>query len=500
MSLLLDFVDAFRSGSPRNESLPPVPYTGPGGSVTIFGRGADPTARQLDLTTTESTLYSVIDLISGDMGNVAWDLYRGPRTADMCPPDGATPLTEAQSLPVRLWHQPNDFMTGNHLRTVAAWHFEAVGEAWVVCDYLRPDLPGSFWPVRPDRMHPITDPDKYLLGYVYTGPSGERIPLELNEVLRITRPHPLDPHRGIGPVPALMLPLTTSLTSQQWIQAFYNNDATPGGMIELGADEIMNDDDWSTFVTRWNEQHSGVSRAHRVGILEVGKFVPTQVDLKKLQVTEMRHLTRDQVLEAYRIHKHMIGASDDVNRAAALAADETYARRVLMRRVKDWFSFANGPYLKCFGATGKNVVWCPENVIPEDTAAANDERDSIAGAAKQLADAGFPLAQIAKMFDLPFELEESGASPAEIARLVQMGYLGVGELGKPNVVMSPVEFRRLLLKAGADLDPWEPPKQVSSTREDQPPQLPPAPPQQLPPAADPEDPPPPDGLDEADDA
>jgi phage portal protein BeeE len=495
MSLLLDLAGAFRGVAPRNETLPPVPYTGPGGGFSLYGRNARPTARQLDLTTTESTLYSVIDLISGDVGNVAWDLYRGRRAADMCPPDGAMSLTEEQSLAVKLWHHPNDFMEGNHLRTINAWHFDAVGEAWQVCDFLAPNVPGSFWPVRPDRMDPVTHPDKYLLGYTYTGPSGERIPLELNEVLRITRPHPLDPHRGVGPVPALMLPLTTSLTSQQWMQAFYDNDATPGGMVELGQEQIMDDGEWKAFTTRWNEQHRGVSRAHRVGILEIGKFTPTQMDLRKLQVTELRHLTRDQVLEAYRIHKHMIGASDDVNRAAAIAADETYARRVLLRRVKDWFSFANGPYLRCFGSTGRGVVWCPENVVPENDEAANDERDSIANAAKTLAEAGFPLAQIADYFDLPFELTDSGASPQEIAVLVQKMYLGVGKLGEANVVLSTTEARRVLEQAGAKLDAWEPdpPKQVNSERVDQ---LPPAPPQQLPPAADPNEL---DGLDGMDD-
>lgn len=488
MSLIRDLVEAVRA--PAAESTPPVPYTsaetGRTMMATMFGRNAAPTERQLDLTTTESTLLSVIDLIAGDTAAIGWDLYRGEPTAEMCPPETGEPLTRKTHLAVKLWHQPNTFMTGMHFRSVIAWHYEAVGEGWAVCQYAAPGVPGSFWPVRPDRMTPTTDKDKFLVGYVYTGPSGERIPLELNEVVRITRPHPLDPHRGIGPVPALMLPLTTSLTSQQWIQAFFDNDATPGGMIEFGKDELMGDDDWETFRRRWNEQHRGVNRAHRVGLLEIGKYTPTTVDLQKLQVTEMRELTRDQVLEAYRVHKHMMGIADDVNLAASLAADNTYARHILYRRARYWYDFANGPYLACFGKTGQGVFWVPENVIPENLEEANAERDSKASAAKALTEAGFSRKEIAQYLDMPFT-ETEQASPQLLANLIQKMYLGVGELGKPNVVVSTEEVRRILAAAGAAeyLDHWEPPIVIESERED-PPALPPASPAppQLPPGGD----------------
>lgn len=454
MSLLADLFDAVRpAAAVRGETLPPMPFTGRGGGW-LGNSGARPQRGQLDLTTAESTLYSVLDLISGDVGTVGWGLYRGPRMADMAAPEGVEPLTAAQHLAVKLWDNPNSFMTGEHLRTMCAWHFDSVGEAWVVCDYNALGIPQSFWPVRPDRMDPTTSPDKYLLGYSYTSPDGEKIPLKLNEVLRITRPHPIDPHRGIGPVPALMTPLTTSLTTQQWIDAFYRNDATPGAVIELGNDELLDDDDYDAFVQRWDEQHRGVNRSHRVGILEIGTFKPLEVNFKDLQVTELRQLTRDQVLEAYQLNKFMIGATDDVNRAASLAANDTYARRVLTRRLRYWHAFANGPFLACFGSAGRGVTWCPENVIPEDEEAANAERDSMAAAVKSYVDAGYSRAEIADMFNLP--LTAGQADPELLSLLAQKLYLAVGNLGDPNVVLSTIEARRIMAMAGAVLDPWTP--------------------------------------------
>lgn len=448
MSLVLDILDMARSA--RAETLPPVPFTSNStGFGALFGRGAKPNRKNLDLTTVESTLFSVLDLLSSTTAEVEWTLRL--KSANPQPDEEMPVLGPDQHLAAALWEQPNDFMTGDQLRYVTEWHYDAVGEGWIVCQYNSIGMPESFWPVRPDRMEPRTDPKKYLLGYMYHGPNGEEIPLELNEIMRITRPHPLDPHRGIGAVQTLMLPLQTSLTSQQWMRAFYSNDATPGGMIELGGDEVMEEGDYRKLVSRWNDQHRGVNRAHRVGILEVGTYKPYDVNLRNLQFTETRNMHRDQVLEAFRIHKHMLGISEDVNRAASLAADATYGKRVLKPRVKNWQKLANGPYLKTFGPTPRPVEFCPDNVVPEDEEAANVERTSKTSAYKTLRDAGVNPDDAASVAGLPpMASVATGLSIKEQGEIVQKIYLGVG------VVLSEQEAREMLVKAGVDINAASP--------------------------------------------
>jgi HK97 family phage portal protein len=390
MSLLGDLADVFRG--PRAETTPPIPFsTEQAGRMSLFGRKADPQTRHLDITTVESTLFTVLDLLASDVSSVEWDLYRKTTTL-VRPDEQRQPLTESDHLAARLWNQPNDYMDGNQLRYVVEWHYDAVGEGWILGEISPLGVPLSYWPVRPDRLKPVADRGKFLSKWVYTGPGGEQVPLDLNDptlsLMRIWRPHPLDPHRGIGPVQTLMLPLGTSLSAQQWIQAFYDNDASPGGMITLGQDEFMEPDEYRKLVSKWNSSHRGVNKAHRVGILEVGEFTPLPVNLRQLQFTEMRHLTRDQILEAFRINKNLLGATDDVNRAAALAADDTYARRAKKPRVTNWSKLANGPFLRDFGPTGETVEFCAENVVPEDEEAENAERNSKATAAATLANSG----------------------------------------------------------------------------------------------------------------
>jgi phage portal protein BeeE len=420
MSLIADLANMLRV--PKNESAPPVPYTANHdlGRMSAYGRSADPQTRHLDMTTVESTLFSVLDLLASDLSTVDWGFY--PKTARMN--EEQEPLTDQQHLAVKLWDQPNDFMSGEELRYRIEWHYDAVGEGWMLCSFNDFGIPESFWWVRPDRLTPAADGDKFLIGWVYTGPDGEKVPLPLDDpttrLMRMCRPHPTDPHRGIGPVQTLMTSLGTSLTAQQWIQSFYANDATPGGMIELGQDEFMEPDEYRKLVAKWNFRHRGVNRAHKVGILEVGKFNPIPVNLRQLQFTEMRHLTRDQILEAFRVNKNQLGATDDVNRAASLAADDTYAKRAKLPRVRKWSSLINSGYLSCFGAAGQAIKACPENVVPEDEEAENAERTSKASAFKTYIDAGLSYDDASMLCGLPTGLQtrtETGPIPAVAARL-----------------------------------------------------------------------------------
>src|SRR5258706_3579788 len=95
----------------------------------------------------------------------------------------------------------------------------------------------GLWPVRPDRMEPVPDPDSYLAGYVYTAPDGqEKIPLTPREVLAVRYPNPLDPYHGIGPVQAVLVDIESARYSAEWNRNFFFNSAAPGGVIPADSD------------------------------------------------------------------------------------------------------------------------------------------------------------------------------------------------------------------------------------------------------------------------
>ncbi len=52
-------------------------------------------------------------------------------------------------------------------------------------------------------------------------------------------------------------------------------EAEPGGIIEVPTP--LSDPDFDQLRDRWNEQHRGVANAHRVAILEHGKWIEPAV-------------------------------------------------------------------------------------------------------------------------------------------------------------------------------------------------------------------------------
>lgn len=388
----------------RAETAPPVPYTSnfAGSSSSFMALQKDNRFESLDVSTAESTLLSVLDLVSSKTAEVEWELereYKNPRADQQ-----RVVLGPQDHLAAQLWEQPNDFMDGQFLRQLVTWHYDAVGEGYVLADrFPGTNMISSLWPVRPDRMTPVVSEKKYRTGWVYTGPNREKVPLEESEILRIVRPHPLDFHRGIGLVQALLTAAGTSLTAQAWIRNFFRNDARPGGVIELGLDwdEQIEDSDWKIMKRRWNENHDGVTRANRVGFLERGSWKDVQQSVKDMEYSGIRNLTRDQILEAFRIHKHSMGISEDVNRANATAASSLLTENTVRPRIGLWKKLANGAYLRLFGDAGRGVKFCPVDLDPLDPDLVNAERDSKTSAYKDLIEAGVHPEDAAATVGLP---------------------------------------------------------------------------------------------------
>jgi hypothetical protein len=144
-----------------------------------------------------------------------------------------------------------------------------------------------------------------------------------------------------------------------------------------------------------------------------------------------------------------------VNRAAAVAADTRFAKKIVVPRLERWKGVLNGRLLPMFGDTVRDLEWDYDSPVPEDKEEQNEERNSKAEAAVKYAEAGYGLQQIADMLELPLEAVEEGLSPKQQADLLQKSYLASG------VTMTREEIRVWLRDVGGfDIDPaaWDEPE------------------------------------------
>lgn len=357
-------------GLMRNKA--PVSYVATRNSLLSLFR-SDDKLDQMRAMGSVGTLFAIVNMTSEAVSQVEWKLYRkssdGRRKYAWEGMDARVEVTDHMAL--RVWNKPNPFMTQQEFIESYEQHRLLTGEAWWLPARMNGvSFPTELWIARPDRMDVVPDPQKFLSGYTYRAPDGILTPLDVNEVIQLRTPNPIDPYRGWGAVQSILADLDASRLSAEWNRRFFYNDARPGGVIEL-PDQI-DDEEFQRLKRRWAEQHKGVSNAGRVAILTNGmKWIDAKLTQKDMQFTELRDASREVVREAFHFPKPMLGGVEDINRANAEAGEYVFARWLVKNACERTKQALNNDFLPMFGTTGQGVEFDYCSPVPEDQAAEN---------------------------------------------------------------------------------------------------------------------------------
>jgi hypothetical protein len=249
-------------------------------------------------------------------------------------------------------------------------------------------------------MEPVPDPDNFLVGWIYRGPNGEDVPLRADEVILEKRPNPLDPYRGAGPVASIMPNIQQQRYATEYQRNLFLNGADPGGVITVP--NRLTEPQFDELVDRWREAHRGVARAGQVGVLEDGAtWAPNAHTNKDMEYGQLRLANRDELREAWRIHKAMMGTSDDVNRANSQTAQEVFVAWQVLPRLNRRRDTLNNKLLPLFGNADKTVEFDYEDPSPENAETAALELKEKAQAAQALVNAGYDPHDVLETVGLP---------------------------------------------------------------------------------------------------
>lgn len=372
----------------------------------LYGSGTQDRFTYLQSSSMEGTLFAIIQLLStGAQAYGEWNMYRKNRDGRVRYARTDTGSDQRQEVlqhqALRLWNRPNRFMTGELFREIGWQHMELAGEWYWVMNRgpSGKSVPFEMWPVRPDRMEPVPDKENYLAGWVYTGPNGEAVPLLPEEVIQLRYPHPTDAYRGLSAIQSILADIDSAKYTAEWSRNFFLNSAQPGGIVTFA--KRLSDPEFQEFSDRWRQQHQGVARGHRVGVLEQGAtWTPNTYSLREMQFTELRSVTSNMIRQAYRIHQAMLGNSDDVNRANAQTAEEVHVSWHEIPRLRRVRTVLNTGYLEMFGDDEVNEFDFrdPSPVSAND---ANEELTAKTNAAVLLVEAGWNADDVLEMVGLP---------------------------------------------------------------------------------------------------
>jgi HK97 family phage portal protein len=415
---------------------------------TVSGSGrktsADNMRRGMEQYGEVGTAFGIISRLAESTAQVQWHLYR--KRTDASPVyrevEQRTEVTRHAAL--TLLRQPNPLMDWMEFAETSTQHYDTTGEFWWVCAFgsIRAAGPIELWPMRPDRVRIVTDEYDALTGYIYVGPDGEQVPLTKDIVIQGRHPNPLDIYRGLGPMQALTLKLDSNRLAAEYNRNFFLNSAEPGGIIEI--EDRLDDDEFRELTQRWREQHQGVANAHRVAILEQGKWVERKFSMKDMAFPELSELSREDIREAFGYPKGMTGATEDVNKAVADANERMFGRYLMRPRLNKIKYALNNYLLPLFGEAAKNgLEFDFDDPVPEDREADSQDRITKAQALKLIVEAGADWDDALRIVGLPpmkrderrLAMAEEAHKAATTPRESQVGDKGYNpnqEPKKPN--------------------------------------------------------------------
>jgi HK97 family phage portal protein len=283
-------------------------------------------------------LFAAVNRISQNVGSSEWKSYKGE-------------VVQQDSLALNVLKHPNRFMSQYQLFWKSSAYLELTGRCFW---YIAKDglgRPKEIWCVNPLDIWVIPDKDNFIKGYLYKAGAIE-IPLGIDEVIFINLPDLLNPYGGKGPAQAAANNLEIDKYTSTYIKNFFYNDARPGGIVNF---PDIDEDEYDRAVEQYKDKHRGVENSNEILFTKGGAvtFTPININLKDLDISNLKDNTRDGILGAFGVPKSIVGITDDVNRSTAEAAEYTFAMHTIKPLLHLFQDVLNNEFVPMFGEDGE---------------------------------------------------------------------------------------------------------------------------------------------------
>ncbi|HFD40870.1 MAG TPA: phage portal protein [Anaerolineae bacterium] len=253
-------------------------------------------------------VYACVRVLSESVAQLPLLLYRSRA-------DGSRERARTHRLYQLLRYQPNPEMTAFEFREALMGHLLTWGNAYAEIEFDGAGRVLALWPLRPDRMR-VERGEGGGLRYIYRLSRPDADTGDLEKSLAAWRVFHLrglssDGIIGYSPVRLQRLGISLARATEEFGGRFFGNDARPGGVLEHPGH--LSDDAHERLRKSWETRHQGLSRSHRLAILEEGmKFHEIGLPPEDAQFLGTRKYQRSEIAGWFRVPPHMIG---DLERA-----------------------------------------------------------------------------------------------------------------------------------------------------------------------------------------
>ena len=206
----------------------------------------------------------------------------------------------------RLLDSPNPFWSRSDLWRATETYLSLWGAAFWALERDENGNIAEIWPLRPDKMRPIPDAQRYIKGFVYVGAGSELVPYLPDDVVWMRYFNPLDEYAGLSPIAPLRQSADMGMDALRANRKLLQNDSTPGLIIET--EGFPTDADVSEFYARWESRFQGVERMRRPALLSPGmKASNLGFSPRDMEYIESLRWSLEDVTRVFGVPKVMIG-------------------------------------------------------------------------------------------------------------------------------------------------------------------------------------------------
>lgn len=227
-------------------------------------------------------------------------------------------------------YSPNPFLSGFAVRKLNQIYLDIVGEGFLLKDRNSLGVTEGFWPLPPHWIKETPTPKHRRYRIQVQGWSQD---IPDSEILWMADADPVNPYsRGSGTAESLADELETDEYAAKHIKSWFYNRAKPDVLFyhkDLGKSEVDRLGEW------YNAKHRGLYKAFQAEFLNRDlKIHEFKQDFQSMQLTELRQMERDVVIQVYGVPPEILGIISSSNRATITEAKAIYGEFVLLPRLE----------------------------------------------------------------------------------------------------------------------------------------------------------------------
>lgn len=230
---------------------------------------------------------------------------------------------------------PNDLMTFRFIKSFCQIQLDLCGMTCLYKAYNRLGQVWEIWPLNMNDFMKVEVSNDFMnpsVKYYFSMGAGKYIDFDINELIVINYPSPVNPYDGMSPIQSQAYAADIDTYIEVYERDFFKNSARID--FALTTDTQLNQEKADELKERWTSKYKGTF--HEVAVLDSGlKPIPLKYTNRDFEFLNLAGWSKEKILGCYRVPMNKLGSVES-NRAGSVYSDISFNREAIQPRTILW--------------------------------------------------------------------------------------------------------------------------------------------------------------------